>query len=157
MPTPIDRPGLLLSGPMTDYCLGIERKSEWIALGPHYAPTFLVGQERKVTCHVYAVPIAEQPLPSGEPDKFVTLLNENYFNTQSWGRCDLGRFIFSVEKLDNLELPVLRAWLPRDFHRALRGLAGPLPGMGLSEYWWASPWKRRYERIVVVPRGSRDE
>ncbi len=149
----IDRPALLLSGPMRDYCLALERRDEWIELGPHYAPCFLVGRDRKVTCHIYALPAPAQGdiVPQADVDR----INETFFCARKHNGCDCGQWIFSVVQVAGLALPVLRLWLPKDVREVLGEGPSPVKGIPMCDFWWTHPSKRIYDRVVIVPRGEK--
>ncbi len=148
----IDRPALLLTGPMTDYCMAMERpRSEWIDLGPCFAPTFLVGNSRFITCHLFAIP-ATLPKARSEMPSIMASLNETYITAKFTGRTYQKPFIYVREKLEDIELPVLRRCTPREVQAVLRWEKSPIEGIDLFQYWLNSPHRRFVERVIVIPR-----
>jgi len=139
---------------MRDYCLALERTADWVSLGPHYAPSFLVGRDRKVTCHVYVVPFSRDIDGVVVPAE-IARINETFFCARRHNGCDCGQFIFSTEQITGLALPVLRLWLPRDAREAIGTGPSPVPDVPMCDYWWGHPAKRSCDRVVIVPRGEK--
>ncbi len=145
-------PELLTTAPLRDYIIGLKSRDRWVSLGEHYAPGFLMGKRRKTVCDVYGVQLA--PTPTDLPEE-IEHLNQHYFSTDFFGLSAAeGQYIWQSGTPSKLDLPVVWRICGKDFRDLYDGVLSPAGDLPLVDWWWTHPGRRRYERIVIVPRES---
>lgn len=145
------RPELLTTESLRDYVLALPQREQWISLGQAYAPRQLMADFAGTPCDLYVVPrgIADDPVADTPAE--VLALNQKFFCTDNIGLTPR-QSVWWIEPTYNLPYPALyridfKSWHEMHMNRVVNG-------QRLGKLWWNHPARRRYDRLVIVPRGG---
>lgn len=138
-----EQPIILTTESLRDFAASLPYRDRWVHLGPAFAPSRLVSRYARTVCDIYVLPLTAEPQSVDVPSE-IAELNRHYFCTDFCGLS--GRQ--AAWALDDVGMkhPTLCKIGPRDW----REMYLPSPE---RQRWWVHPARRRYERLIVVPRG----
>lgn len=143
-------PELLTTPALRDYTMALPERDRWVPLGVAYAPRLVMAKHRDMVCDLFGSVDLTGPAEGDTPAE-VLALNEKFFCTD-WHSGSNKQACWFIEPSAYLPYPALyripyTEWL--NFHCNRR-----INDVPLGKLWWDHPSRRRYSRLVIVPRGE---
>jgi len=133
---------LLTTESLRDYVIALPNRERWLYLGRAYAPRQLLASYGRTPCDLYAVSSAEKCDIADVVPAWVEELNGQFFCTDCVGLTDR-QAVWEIATMKGLPYPTLWRIGHQDFRRFF---------VDHRKTWWNHAARRRYERIVIVPR-----
>ncbi len=138
-------PAALNVTPLRDFVKCLPTWQSWVFLTKAYAPGMLSANARNRVCSLFVVPFPGQEEPNETPPEIQKINRRGLFTVPNGGLTTNRTLCYLIEESSNpnTRYPTLWQITNKTFMQMYVNYR--------DRAWWASPYRRRYERLIVVP------